>query len=97
MWKVLEDKLEFIRGNAALLVFTKNPETFLFTIFGFHKLVMIYLTLYSFSRSASVFFSTNIWQNSVKFMDLVPLSTLLIISLTSICEGEDSINPAPDT
>ena len=35
MWKVLEDKLEFIRGNAALLVFTKNPETFLFTIFDF--------------------------------------------------------------
>ena len=36
-------------------------------------------TLYSFSRSASVFFSTKIWQNSVKFIDRVPFSILLII------------------
>ena len=44
-------------------------------------------TLYSFSRSTSVFFSTKIWQNSVKLINLVPLSILLIISLTSICDA----------
>ena len=90
MGKVLEDKLKLIRRDAALIIFTEHPEAFLKTKWTpqFRRKVTqrTCLTLYSFSRSTSVFFSTKIWQNSVKFINRVPLSILLIISLTSICD-----------